>query len=275
MSIASSRPPASFGAWSPAIAHGVGWAALGSEKGGCLRSECSDQSDEGMQAHIAPSASRFVNRTMSGSGAASRSSLQVAFFSPDPRKDLTMNTIQRTSSMLRRIAIAGLGAASLWTASLALAAIAPSTPAVLGGLQATVRARVSADALPTANAPLLVAPNCPGCRVRRDPAAATQAEPQALPAPILVAPCPGGCMRPDIVANLRVEPAALRIADGGCRDACTSYPTGPVSINPQPLPPQGPDAVDASAGRALLPRYPATLIGINPQPLPPGDSRSS
>ena len=186
-----------------------------------------------------------------------------------------MNTIQRTSSMLRRIAIAGLGAASLWTASLALAAIAPSTPAVLGGLQATVRARVSADALPTANAPLLVAPNCPGCRVRRDPAAATQAEPQALPAPILVAPCPGGCMRPDIVANLRVEPAALRIADGGCRDACTSYPTGPVSINPQPLPPQGPDAVDASAGRALLPRYPATLIGINPQPLPPRDSRPS
>ncbi|HEX7441285.1 MAG TPA: hypothetical protein VF319_14435, partial [Caldimonas sp.] len=95
--------------------------------------------------------------------------------------------------MLRRIALAGLGAASLWTAAPAHAAIAPSTPAVLGGLQATVRAPVPADALPMGNVPALVAPT--GCThgcglfgLQTPTATQRPAEPQALPEPFLVAP---------------------------------------------------------------------------------------
>ena len=102
-----------------------------------------------------------------------------------------MKTIQRTSSVLRRIAIAGLGAASLWTASLAHAAIAPDTRAALGGLQATLgTGHVS--------------------------------ETNALPAPFLVAPDCGSqnCIR----SRGNGTTASLRIAGGGCRGACMSSP---------------------------------------------------
>lgn len=113
-----------------------------------------------------------------------------------------MKTIRRSSFVLRRIALAGLGAASLWTASLAHAAIAPSTPGVLEGLQATVRAPVLRDVLPLGKAPLaeplLVAPSCGkgGCmnKSQAPTALLRPAEPQALPEPVLVAPC-SQCIR--------------------------------------------------------------------------------
>jgi hypothetical protein len=65
-----------------------------------------------------------------------------------------MKTIEETSSELRRIDIAGLGGARLWTASPAHAAIALSTSGVLEGLQAAPRASVSPDASPRGKAPL-------------------------------------------------------------------------------------------------------------------------
>ena len=135
-----------------------------------------------------------------------------------------MNSIQRTSSVLRQIAIASLGAASLWTVSTAHAVIAPSTPAVLARLQATVRTPVSSDASPMGNAPFLVAPDCTSVQCHRNRGTGVrfgksrpEREPETLPVQ-----CPGGCSRTDIAANFRAAPASLRIAGGGCRGTCMS-----------------------------------------------------
>ncbi|HEX7440778.1 MAG TPA: hypothetical protein VF319_11860 [Caldimonas sp.] len=141
-----------------------------------------------------------------------------------------MKTIQRTSLVLRRIALAGLGAASLWTAAAAHAAIAPSTAAGLGDLQAAVRTPAPADALPLGNAPfvvapaepqalprpILVAPTCPTCR-RGQGATGTlgtehASEPKALPAPFLVAPSCArtGCMHTDTRVVAGGDPTTVR-----------------------------------------------------------------
>lgn len=135
-----------------------------------------------------------------------------------------MNSIQRTSSVLRQIAIASLGAASLWTVSMAHAVIAPSTPAVLAGLQATVRTPVSSDASPVDNAPFLVAPDCGSVQCHRNRGngarfgkSRPEREPETLPAQ-----CPGGCSRTGLAVSFRAAPASLRIAGGGCRGTCMS-----------------------------------------------------
>ena len=138
-----------------------------------------------------------------------------------------MNSIQRTSSVLRRIAIASLGAASLWTASMAHAVIAPSTPAVLPGLQATVRTPVSSDASPGGNSPFqpfLVAPDCTSVQCHRNRGngarfgkSGPEREPETLPAQ-----CSGGCSRTDLAVGFGAAPASLRIAGGGCRGTCMS-----------------------------------------------------
>jgi hypothetical protein len=153
--------------------------------------------------------------------------------------------------MLRRIALAGLGAASLGTAALAHAAITPSTLGVLGDLQATVRAPASADALPMGNVPLLVAPR--GCGSRcgilfgQHAPTATQlpAESQALPEPILVAPTCPTCRRgqgaPETLGTEHAsEPTALpapflvalSCGKSGCMltDMAASFRVEPASL---------------------------------------------
>ncbi len=124
-----------------------------------------------------------------------------------------MKTIQRTSSMLRRIALAGLGATSLWTAALAHAAIASSTPGVFEGLQAAARVPVLPDALPLGKAPLaeplVVAPRGCGGSCQRP------AEPQVFPESILVAPgCPGCVRGHDATGTLGASSHRLSTAEG-------------------------------------------------------------
>ena len=56
--------------------------------------------------------------------------------------------------------------------------------------------------------------------------------------------------------------------------ASRSYSPGPAPINPQPLPPERPNSIDSSSGRAPSPMYPPGPVRINPQPLPPLPRRS-
>ncbi|HEY6352942.1 MAG TPA: hypothetical protein VIY30_00500 [Burkholderiaceae bacterium] len=100
-----------------------------------------------------------------------------------------MTTIEK-SAQLRRVILAGLGAAALWTASVANAATAPSMTSTLKLPLAALESRVMPDALPLGASPLaeplLVAP-CGGHRCQRPQSTA----PQTMPEPLLVAPCGG------------------------------------------------------------------------------------
>lgn len=137
-----------------------------------------------------------------------------------------MNTIERSLSVLRGVALAGLGAAAMLAAAPVQASIDASTAAGLGATGAACgqallrhfsplgRAPFTVPAQPLSE-PILVAPAC-GSRCERGqdsasrPGSEQASEPKALPAPVLMAPnCPGCIWRHEYIA-----PASLLLAGG-------------------------------------------------------------